>query len=322
MAYLNLSVSRTAYNDAAATCKPQLKVFDMANVAESALVSMPSSCSRLLNPNQQDTLLTTARTLAYDATSQFSISRPYTAFPDVVRLRSTAGTLPNFRTLRAIATDATTTINCSRINAGTMRLDFILGTMPNLSLVQVGDEIYFQPDDLVFNNLLDNSYLGVNFSIVDKGSDYVIFRDNGVISTATSNLALGSDFDSVLRIFSGTGAQIGDKVEFMSGMTLDNRGTYDVIGVTDRDILFLNPYQLDETVVAISMVIYSRMLNFICVTANAPVKVKFNANDTWLTLQEYKVGECLLLLTASVHTIFAMNDSANQVTLTVESASY
>jgi hypothetical protein len=321
VAYLNLSVSRTAYNDAAATCKPQLKVFDMVSVAESALISQPSSCSKLLNPNQQDTLITTARTLTYDATSQFSISKPYSP-SDVIRLRNIAGTIPNFRSYRNIGIDATTTINCSRVNAGTMRMDFILGTLPNLALVQIGDEIYFQPDELVFNNLLDNSYLGVNFSIVDKGSDYVVFRDNGVILTATSNLTLGSDFDSVLRLFSGTGVQIGDKVEFISGMMLDNKGTYDVIGVTDRDVLFLNAYQLDEVVININFVIYSRMLNFICITSNYPVKVKFNTNDTWLTLQEYKTGECLLLLTASVHTVFAMNDTVNQVSLTVESASY
>ena len=206
-----------------------------------------------------------------------------------------------------------------------MRIDFIAGTLPNLSSVVVGDEIYFQPSDTVFTSPLDTTYYG-NFSIVDKGADYIVFRDNAVITAVTSNLTLGTDFETIFRIFSSMGVQVGDTVEFSPNavMALDNKGSFEVLGVTDRDLLIINPYQVDETIVpgANNVSIYSRLLNFLSISANGKLKIKFNINDSWLTMQEYKVGETLCVLMASVHTIYAMNDTSVPISVSVESASF
>jgi|WetSurMetagenome_2_1015567.scaffolds.fasta_scaffold41000_2 hypothetical protein len=323
MSYLNLNISRTAYTDSSPTTKPQLKVFDMVNVAESTLITLPSSCSRLIQPGQSDLILTTARTLSYDGTTQFVISKPYPN--DYVRIRWTGGTAPSFRTLRSAGYDATTVINMSRVNTGTFRLDFVSGTMPNLANVFVGDEIFFQPSDNVFTTPLDPSYCS-NFIIVDKGSDYLVFRDSGVITASTSNLTLGSDFATIVRIYSNIGVQVGDMIEFSSSsvMALDNKGTFEVLGVSDRDILIVNPYEIDETCVPgiNNISVYSRMLNYLSILANGKLKIKFNPNDSWLTMQEYKTGEAICVVMASVHTVYAMNDTEFAISISVESATF
>jgi hypothetical protein len=324
MAFLNLNLSRTAYNDISPTTKPQMKVFDTVNVAESTLVSFPSSCSKVIQPGQVDNLGSTSRTLNYDGTSQFVISQPYGN--DLVRFRWTGtGTAPSFRTLRSIGHDATTTVNVGRVNTGTMRIDFVAGTLPNLSSASVGDEIYFQPTDDVFTSQFDASY-GGNWSVVDKGSDYLLFRDNGSLTVSASNVVLGADFATAIRVYSTTGVQVGDSVAFSSfaNMTLDNRGTFSLLGVTDRDLLFINPYVIAETVIpgADSFVAYSRLLNFLSIWTNGKLKIKFNPNDSYLTMQEYKQGECLLIMTASVHTIYTYNDTTMPIAVQIESASF
>jgi hypothetical protein len=323
MAYLNLNISRTAYTDSSPTTKPQLKVFDMVNVAESTLIQLPSSLGRLIQPGQTDLLTTTARSLGFDGTTQFDILQPYG--DNYVRIRWSGGTAPAFRTLRNPGFDATTTINVGRVNAGTMRMDFVSGTIPSLAGVLVGDEIYFQPTDGSFTSPLDESYFG-NFSIVDKGVDYLVFRDSGVMTVSTLNLALGSDFATVMRIYSSTGVQVGDSVEFSidANMALDNKGIFEILGVTDRDLLIINPYKIDETCIpgTDNVSVYSRLLNYLSISANGKLKIKFNPNDSWLTMQEYKTGEALCVVMASVHTIYAMNDTEFAISVSVESASF
>jgi hypothetical protein len=328
MSFLNFTISRVAYDDAASSSDPKNTAFDVSTAKVGLHVQFPAVCTRVVDPGQITLLESTSRALNYDGTTEFQFSHPELG-SDIVRMRWTGtGTAPAFRTLRALAGGATTTVSFSRASNTAVKITNTTGTAWNTAVVQIGDELFFQKTvDGEFTSPFSEVIQGQRFVIVDKGTDYLVFRDNGMVS-AESDIVLGGDFDSALRVFSALGVKVGDKIKFAASANVrpDNKSyVLEVTQVSDRDIYFINPYAIDETCIpgASSFVVFERMLNFLAVQATGPIEIRLDSSAaTSIPLYEYESGAAVFMGTVSSTSIYAVNNSTSPIYVTVHTCSF
>lgn len=101
-----------AYNDTQASNAPDMSNFKWTRNLNGLIVSNPVSQQAVLAPGENKALFSGTRTLAQDTTTQYSIALA-PGSSSAYQLSAVAGTLPNFRTPRALSTDATTQVNIS-----------------------------------------------------------------------------------------------------------------------------------------------------------------------------------------------------------------
>jgi hypothetical protein len=328
MSFLNFSLSRVAYEDDVASTDPMNKAFDVSTSKVGLHVGFPAVCTRVVHPGQIMLLESTSRTLAYDGTTELAVSHPELG-SDLVRMRWTGvGTAPAFRTLRVIAGGSDTQVTLSRMSNTAAKMQVTGGTVWSLSTVQIGDEVFFgKTVDGEFTSPFSEVLQGSRFSIVDKGSDYLVFRDNGIAS-AESDITLGVGFDSALRVFSAAGVKVGDKLKFAVGANLkpDNKSyVLEITQVSDRDVYFVNPYAVDEIAIpgADSFVAFERMLNFLAVQATGAIDLRLDSSSaTSIPLYEYETGASIFMGTVSATSIYAVNNSTLPVNVTVHTCSF
>jgi len=327
MAYLNMNISRTAYNDAVPTPIPTRKLFDYTTSIEGLVISRPCGTVKLVYPGQTELLDSTSRTLTYDATSEFDVSIPSLGYASTTRLRWTGvGTHPGFRTYRSTLGGADTVVNVDRVSNTSLQITYDSGTALDFSTCAIGDDIYFQISDDVFTNPFTANLQGQYFKVTKVDPLYVVIRDNGLGSNVTG-LALGADYDSAFRIFSNSGVQAGDKVSFSStaNMYYDNAHyVVEVTAVTDRDIYYINPYSIPETTIigANAMSIYNTILNFVMIEATGPIKLRLGSSATeQIQLKEFANGQAFFMGTLQLDDIFAINDTDSPIEVIVQTCS-
>jgi len=176
-------------------------------------------------PQSTQTLFSGTRVLTQDGTTQYSLAPVFAS--DLYQLTNTGGTVPGFRVLRTIATDATTQVTTS-LNGPVLTFAFTGGTLPNLSSVQPGDEV-------LIGNLFNQLNQGI-WQIISKTTTSIsVVNQSGYIQ---GPITLGSGFATQLRIFSSTGVQVGDTLVISSGFSPVSWGSYIVTQVTDYYLQF------------------------------------------------------------------------------------
>lgn len=329
MSFLNFYFGRLAYSDASPLQNPKQKNFDFVTAKEGLEVKSPVSIIKEVLPGQTLLLDSTARTIASNLTSsQFALE--LLSGSDIARLRWTGvGTAPSFRTLRAInygTSPATTTYAASRLSP-TAVLITLSGAGVDLSPVVQGDEVYFQPSDGVFTSPVNPSTVGFRYTVLSATSNTLTVRDSGNIGEETG-IALGADYDSVLRCFSSAGVQVGDKIRFNAASAFNSENKshdLEVQSLSDRDIMFYNPNLIPETVtsgVATPFSFYDRLINFMAIEANGPIKLKFNGGSEELPLCEFSPGSAMFASTMSAISVHAVNSTNYTISVSVQSCSF
>jgi len=324
MALLNFYISRLCYNDANPSQSPKQRNFDFLSSKEGLSVTNPISETRSILPGQTILLQSTARSIAPNlAASEFSISLPKMG-ADLARLRWTGvGTAPSFRTFRSTSHSAATKYSAQRVSPTAVEITLQNGGV-NLSSVLEGDMVYFQESDSSFSSPINPSSVGRSYAVLSKNGNSVIVRDNGMISEEL-NITLGADFDSVIRFFSVDGVQVGDKIRIAknSAFNSENKSKdFQVIDVTDRDIIFYNPQVIPETKVAgtnTPFLFYSRLINFVCIESDSTIYLEFDNSGNEFPVINGNIGNALFSATSNLISIAATNKNSEPITVSVQS---
>jgi hypothetical protein len=326
MSFLNFTLQRGAYQDATPVTNPQQKNFDFTLTKCGLTVNSPISHTKIVTAGQTLLLESTGRTMPSLNTTEFEFSRPI-ASSDLIRMRYTGtGTAPGFRTKRTIGSDATTTVDITSVSSTAKLITASAGTAFNFSSVLVGDVVYLQVSDDAFTTPFEGSSVGRHYPVVDVTSTALTVRDNGNLAEQ-SNVLLGADFDSAFRVFSNTGVYVGDKLKFNSAAAFksDNKAyVVEILDVTDRDLYYVNPAALPETTVsnvAAPFLIYERLLNFVALEANGPLKVLINGSET-IELAEYESGSAFFAGTLHATSVHAVNETGSSITVSLQACSF
>lgn len=324
MALLNFYISRLCYSDANPSQSPKQRNFDFLSSTTGIAVSNPISETISILPGQTVLLQSTSRSINPNlAASEFSISLPKTG-ADLARLRWTGtGPQPGFRIKRSTSHSAVTTYSSSRMSPTASQITLNSGGV-NLASVAAGDIMYLQDADSSFSSPLNVSSIGRGYTVVSKTGNSVIVRDNGMIVDET-NISLGTSFDSVIRFFSADGVQIGDKLRVAQSSAFNAENKYkdfQVIDVTDRDIIFYNPQIIPETVVSgisTPFLFYSRLINFVAIEADNTIYLSFDGSGDEFPVINGTTGSALFATITNLVNISATNKNSEPVTVSVQS---
>lgn len=328
MSFLNFYIGRMAYSDASPLQNPKQKNFDFVTKQEGLQVSSPSSQIKEVAPGQTLLLDSTARTIATGlSTSEFELS--FIGDSDIARLRWTGtGPAPAFRTLRAVnygTTPSTTNYVAARLSPTAVQIT-LSGAGADLSAVAAGDEIFLEASNGSFTSPLNANSTGQRYLVLGSDASSVTVRDAGNIAEET--IALGADYETVIRFFSSAGVQVGDKmrISLSSNFNLENKSSdFEVREVTDREIHFYNPNMIPETVLAgVSepFVFFDRLINFLAIEASGPIRLRFDGGTDELRLKEYTTGSAVFASSVSVISVYAVNPTNYSISVNVQSCTF
>jgi hypothetical protein len=328
MSFLNFYIGRLAYSDESPVQNPKQKNFDFLTSGQGLLVSSPVSVIKRVAPGQTVLLDSTARSIASNlATSEFQLG--FFGDTDTARLRWTGtGPTPSFRVLRAInygSSPASTVYTAARLSPTAVQIS-LAGTGVDLSSVSIGDEVYFEADNGSFVSPLNPTTKGQRYTVLSVTSTSVVVRDAGNIGEET--IALGSSFSSVLRFFSSSGVQVGDKIRISSSSNFNTENKLndlEVAQVSDRDVHFYNPNLIPETVlagVATPFSFYERLINFVAIQAAGPVKLSFDGGSEQIQLTEFSPGSAVFVSTMRAVSIHAFNPTNYELDVSVQSCTF
>jgi hypothetical protein len=332
---LNFSLSRIAYADCGAIGNnPTLRSFDFTTQENGLLVKDASVIGSTIQPGQSITLKSNERPLTSDATSTFQVDIPLIG-NDIVRYRyAGVGTAPAFRVSRAIGTGATTQLNIALSGNSAAVITCTSGTVPLFDNIQVGDNLFLQASDNSFTspfNINNTSlYPGILYTVIDKSSTSVTIRNPGNIIPET--VALGANFADVLRVFSGSGVQLGDSVMFDSTCNLNvqnKSGQFNVCMVTDRDVYLLNTAAVVSAPVALGGImgdpvrVFSDIISFIVVDADGEVTLRLNNNPLGdIQLFCYLPNKAIFAGSINATSVTAINNTTSPITVRINTASF
>jgi hypothetical protein len=325
VSFLNLSIVRTAYTDSTPSVSPTESLFDHRFSKSGIPVDDPSGSVYTVSPGQTVSLGSTARTLTYTATTEFGISFPVTG-SQIVRMRWTGtGTAPGFRTYRAMAGAANTVVDLIRVSPTALKIINNSGTALDFSTVATGDEVHFHANEETFTNPFPYGMCGQTYQVIESSANFIIIRDNGA-GSAMSELAIGATFADAMRIFSSDGVQIGDKVSFSStcSFSYDNRAyVQTVTSVTDRELVFINPYALPETTVpgAGTISVFMKTLGFITIQASGALELFLDGGTEPIRMCELDQGNAIFLGSIKANSMSAKNTTNEPVYALVHTCS-
>lgn len=327
MSYFNFYFGRLCYLDTNPTQTPKYQHFNAVTKSEEIRVLHPASLSKVIPPNQSITLESGLRTLTPNlSTSEFSFLFPLN--PDKLRIRFVSGVHPNFRTPRAInyGDDPELTTYSSSALSATSKLLTFSGTNVDFSAAQYGDIVYFQQSDNFFTSPINNSTLLNQYTVLSATSTTLTVRDLNNTLVEEVNIPLGTNFDSVIRVFSAEGVQVGDKISFNSSsdFSIDNKtGTFSVVEVTDRDISIINPNGIIESVesgVANPFFIYNYMIDFLAIEGDGEFSLKINGG-TEIIVSEISYGKSFFASSVAAYSIEIINSKNNPLSISSQTVS-
>jgi hypothetical protein len=273
-----------------------------------------------LQPGESQLVVTTARAILQDLTTEYQLWQPSIA-DQTFRLEATGtGTAPAFRTARAIGVDATTVITMSRVNSATVRIASSAGTALNSATVQVGDFVKFEKTNDTFTSLFSGANQGIMFRVVAKGTGFVDVLDNGGASIDPPT-ALGGDFATQMKVLSPGPVAIGDTLELV-GININNVGKYQVVGLSNTYLDVVAPLGVEEIFVGSQSVrVYDRLIGFLYVRANGPISLKIDDQTVPTRLARLNPHEVIFLGTVQAYKVEVVNDGVSPVAATVFHAS-
>lgn len=307
MSKLNFIVYLNTYSDACASNNPSLSNFKWTREITGIPAQNPISEALTLAPGESKNLFSGVRALDSDAATEWEIAlKPLSTH--TYRLSGIAGNLPNFRTPRAIAIDATTEVT-TVTNGPIVTFNFTDGTLPDLSSVVVGDACRIGDQ---FNQLNQGE-----FKVLAKtATSFTI--ENQVAYNET--VVLGADFEDQIQIYSAAGVQIGDTVIINSGFSLVTQGAYKVTGVAANFIEFYSTALLPQETAILSpgLAVYSAAKSLIYLETDQKVAVRVNGSlvsnmEPFIINDTARPG--VFMLKSTVYSLDVQNMSTNTASM-------
>jgi len=274
---LNLLIHLLAYSDGVSN-NPQLRDLDYAR--QFIGVETQNSYDRRFSIAPQSTLevMTTARSLLQDATTQYQV---YFYSGNTFRWVFKGGTDPVLKTQRALTYDALTEFNVTKTGDVVKYLWNGNGADPAFAANGVIEgDIFYVESGGNFNILNEGS-----FTIVGVGADYVeVLNDRGVAETG---IAAGTDIDGVyipIDIFAASGIQVSDQVKISSGaFNIENQGIFTINKITSQYFEINNgnpgipegPFTIGD---ADSVIFFPDIYKWCYIEADQKVSVRINAD--------------------------------------------
>lgn len=320
MPKLNLDVHALAYEDEnnQSSSDPKVKIFDINECIAGAGVDLDKNSRCAVYPNDIKDVATTKRGVLWDLSTELSFARPVSTV-DYVRITHTGtGSAPSFRVDRVIGGDATTEVTITRVTDHVARITNTGGGLWDLSSVAVNDIIKFDKEVDGVTNPLSASNKGREYLVQAKGVDYIDFIDNGFSGAET--VVLGADFEKLIRVMSQSPVKKGDTIYIKgAGVNPSNHGKFLVEDVSTDFIEIVNPLGVNEVITygTNNIVVYEYLIGFMILRASAPIKVKFDAQEEWTSLDRVG-GKVMAIGTFSAHSIQVLNDSPSTVTVSVQ----
>lgn len=265
MSKLNILTSIFSYEDDNPTNNPSKAMVRWTTDLQGIEIKEPKSETVKLAPNQIKSIFSGMATLSDDISTTYDITlKPSTTNTYVIM--HNGGTAPEFRTFRAIASDATTEVDVTK-NGPLITFEAVAGTLWDLSSVLAGDEVRIGG---VFN--LANQG---KFKVLSKTpTSFTVENSNGA---AEAGIQLGIAFSSQVKIYSSSGVQIGDKVDIQSDFSSVSFGTYEITDVSFEYIEVFSPKALPEEIgVQTNLNIYTNQKKFLYIESDKKISIKIN----------------------------------------------
>lgn len=307
MAYLSFHYGLLSYDDQSAN-HPTMRNFDISQSFQGLTSNHENSQKCVIAPGQTVTIAATARPLANNGTTGWSLERPVDG-DGIVRLRWTGtGAAPQFRVARALGIGPSTQVSIVRVGPATARITFSTGST---AACQVGDILKFFRSTDSFTSPFGPQNAGQSFVIQAVGSGYLDFLDNG--SAGIDSNITGAD--TALAVMSNGPVAVGDTVFIDGSMNSSNKGEFKVNDVAPDFIELLNPYGIEETFTGGTVKVYDHLIQFMHVMATAPIALSF---DDAGEMRLGRIGSQALFMGAvNAYQVDAINRSSEPVTVTI-----
>lgn len=277
LSILNESVGLVIYNDTGATNNPTQRVVDWRRTVGNVEVKNPTTKQYKIPVSSSLVLFSGTRATSIDGTTVFSISLNSTS-SSLYRIERTSGTLPAFRTDRALALNTRSIVVAVNNNATATFTDSLGGFAPCV----VGDTLFI-PTALTGDatspfNVLNGGY----WSIIAKTNNTVTaIRLSGVGFSATAE-TVAVTANSQIQAFSSTGVQVGDSLEISAGFSIVTQKSYTVASVTPTRVEFIStealPLESGIVPTASGIAFYTDCKRFLRIEADQEVAVRFNGD--------------------------------------------
>jgi len=267
-------------------------------------------------PGTSQTLFSGSVSLTQDGTTQYSLAlAPFQT--SIYQLTNTGGTAPTFRVLRTIGTDATTQVTTS-VNGPILTYAFTGGTLPNLSSVQVGDNVLIGNDFNQFNQ----GMTGIWQIISKTSTSFSVVNPTGYVE---GPITLGSGFANQIRIFSSAGVQVGDSVVISSGFSPVSWNTYQVTLVTDNYVQFSYLGSLPaESGITTEVAVYDMAKTMVYLETDQSLTITLNGGNAGPTVipivSNGSVFPGMFLLNGNIYSMSVTNNSISTANVTLLSA--
>ncbi len=272
MSKMNLLVHLNAYRDVTDTNNPSLNHFKWNRDLQGLNVSEPTSKCVELQAGQSLILFSGTVSTNSDLTTTWDIALK-AGSSNLYQISHNGGTAPDFRTSRAIGSDATTEVTVTK-NAKLLTFQATGGTIWDLSAagVAVGDEVRIAGG---FNAVNQGKFKILSFSVNS-------FTVENEIGQAEGPIVLGADFATEVQVFSADGVQVGDKVDVLAGFSSVTFGTYDIVDVNPDYIEIFSSESLPiETAVSNNpdaLLIYQDAKQFLFIESDKKLDIKINGS--------------------------------------------
>ncbi len=308
MSKFNFLVYLNAFSDANSSNNPSLSNFKWARDISGIIASNPLSEAFDLAPGESKSLFNGTRTLAQDGTTEYDISlKPLSTHTYI--LKASAGTLPNFRTPRAIATDATSQVTVT-LNGPLTIFTFSGGTLPNLASVAVGD----------------NVRIGSQFNVQNQGEWKILaksstsFTVENQIGAAEGPITLGASFADQIEIYSAAGVQAGDTLIISGGFSAVTQNSYKITAVAGNYLEFYSTDALpiENSIQTTAIAVYSAAKNLIYLESNQKVSITVNGSIV-AKLEPFIINDAkqpgMFMLKSTVYSLDVQNTSLDTAAL-------
>jgi hypothetical protein len=315
MTYLSIdaSVNLSSTSDPSSAPNNTLQTLEV-NPALS--VQTGRAWQNVLAVGETATIMSTRRTLAYDATTQFTLSQPRAAETTTFRIQwTTTGTNPVFRTSRSIGLDATSKVRVTVLSTVMARIDTSSGTALSSTAVQIGDTLLIEETTDTFTSLFASANQGVAVTVQGKGTGYVDVVHNDTFTA--EEVTLGANYANAIRIFSSGPVAVGDVIELGDSFNYGNRGIFPIVQVRNDYIEYSADSGVAETLIGVvsgDLVCYDKYINFLSLQATGSVIV--SSDDDPVTIEPIDANGAMFLASLRSTKLEVTNneDTANTVT--------
>jgi hypothetical protein len=295
---LNLLVHINAYDSTNSSNSPTLNAVKWDRNYQGIDVNNARSMSFSLNSLDSQILHNGVVALTADNTTSYDLSlSPLGSYV----LSYNSGTLPGFRTKRAISTDATTTFVITR-SANVITYIYNAGTIPSFASVVIGDLVKI---DAPFN-VGNRGY----YTIISKTSTSVSVVN---YAGAEETVLLGLDFAQNFKIFSNGPLLSGHSIEITTGFSPVTLGSY-IVEIVEDDRIFFSAQNLPlETGKIANVAAYSANKKMIYIESSEPITAFINGNPVKINPIKIGVGLVpgMLLLNGPVYSLSVVNNGVN-----------